>query len=176
MRGVADKLGGVISRAPVTGATEMLGSAATGILSQIPAGLAGLATGGVNELAGLVGAKEPFQPAADVVEGVRNKLTYQPQSESGKAGQQELGNVVNAVTDNPVVKKVGDAVGEGVDATGFGPEIRSFAPAAAEAALNVVPLAKGLGAAAKAGGAAVEAAELATKKRSRLEEGRISQC
>lgn len=138
--------------APVGGA-EMLGSGISGALARIPAGIAGLGTGAVNTVAGLVGAPQPLPDAADVVRKTQDALTYHPLSNSGQGGQEMLGKGVGYVADKAdkglgtVGQAVGGDTGENL--------ARTVVPAVLDAATSVTPLAGGLGALGAAEKAAI---------------------
>jgi hypothetical protein len=125
--------------APV-GAAEMLGKLATGAVASIPAGLAygGAAVGKA------FGAD--VNPA-EVQRNVQNYFTYQPQSDSAKAAEQDL-----ATTYSPAVRAVGTAADQAASAVGrVSPTAETLlreAPAAFQAAGSVLPLAPVAGAAA----------------------------
>jgi hypothetical protein len=112
--------------APVGGAEDLL-SGVTGFGAQIPAGLAGLGTTLASALH-LTNA-DP----ADVVNAVKQKLTYSPVSASGKAGQQEMSDLTHPIT---------QAVGTQLDK--LGPGAATAIPAILQAAASTAPLAGGL--------------------------------
>jgi hypothetical protein len=113
----------------------MLLSGATGLVSKIPAGLAGLGTMATNAM-GMTNA-EP----ADVVRDVQSTLTYRPHSASGQAGAQTLGQMANFVGGlggqlaNPALQAIGNVspTAENI--------VRSSVPAVGEAALDLLPAA-----------------------------------
>jgi len=120
-----------LAMAPVGGA-EMLLRRATGLVAGIPAGIAygGAAVGkalGLNT--------DPRATMADVQE----YFTYDPLSESGKAGEEQLGRAINMVA-----APVGRAFDRGASAVGvMSPTAETFlreAPAAAAAAGGVLGL------------------------------------
>lgn len=135
--------------APVGGA-EMLASGLTGALSRIPAGLAGLGAGAINTGAEALGGKAPLPAAADVVHNTENALTYHPLSDSGKAGQQYLGEKVAPVVHgaSKLLGKAGNAVGGETGAN----VAQNLIPALGDAIASVTPLAGALGAARGVGG------------------------
>jgi len=118
--------------APVGGA-EMLLKAGTGALASIPAGLA---YGGA-AIAKAAGAD--VNPSA-VQSRVQQALTYQPVSDSAKAGEQQLANIVQ-----PVVKPIAQAADQEATVVGkVSPTAETFlreAPAAFQAAAGVLPAA-----------------------------------
>lgn len=130
-----------LAMAPVGGA-ELLAKVATGAVASIPAGLAygGAAVGKA------FGAD--VNPA-DVQRRVQNYFTYQPQSDSAKAAQQDL-----ATTYGPAIKAVGNVADQAATAIGkVSPTAETFAreaPAAFQAASSVLPLAPVVGSAANA--------------------------
>lgn len=116
--------------APVGGA-EMLLKAGTGALASIPAGLA---YGGA-AIAKAAGAD--VNPAG-VQSRVQQSLTYQPVSDSAKAGEQEISDLAR-----PIVAPVAQAADRAATAVGkVSPTAETFlreAPAAAQAAGAVLP-------------------------------------
>lgn len=116
--------------APVGGA-EMLLKAGTGALASIPAGLA---YGGA-AIAKAAGAD--VNPAS-VQSRVQQSLTYQPVSDSAKAGEQELSDLAR-----PVVAPMAQAADRAATAVGkVSPTAETYlreAPAAAQAAASVLP-------------------------------------
>lgn len=141
-----------LAMAPVGGA-EMLLKGATGALASIPAGLAygGAAIGKA------LGAD--VNPTG-VQSQVQQALTYQPLSDSAKAGGIALGNVTR-----PVVQPIVNAADRAATAVGkVSPTAETFmreAPAALQAASAVVPLASGAQAARGALAANAESKALA---------------
>jgi hypothetical protein len=119
-----------LAMAPV-GAAELLAKGVTGAVASIPAGLA---YGG----AAIGKAFGADVNPADVQRRTQNYFTYQPQSDSAKAAEQNL-----ATTYNPVVKAVGNVADQAATAVGkVSPTAETFlreAPAAAQAAGAVVP-------------------------------------
>lgn len=133
-----------INENPAVGALELGGQAATGALSRIPAGFAGLVHAGTNA-AGLTTGNP-----ADTVTGVEHALTYQPRTDAAQEEGADIG--ATAAAGVHALAPVDRALGTAADATGHGPLIRSAVPAIADAVTNVLPLTKGLGAAAEAPG------------------------
>lgn len=119
-----------LAMAPVGGA-EMLAKMVTGAVASIPAGVAYLGSA----VGKAVGAD--VNPA-EVMGRVQNTLTYQPQSESGKAGEEALENLARPVI-QPVVKaadRIAKAVGR------VSPMAETYlraAPSALQAATGLVP-------------------------------------
>lgn len=132
------------------GAGEMLLKGITGAAASIPAGLA---YGG----AAVAKAAGADVNPADVQSRVQNYLTYQPATDSGQAGQQQLENIVR-----PVVTPLAHAADRAATAVGkVSPTAETFvreAPHALQAALGVLPATQLAKPALEAGQAAVDAA------------------
>lgn len=138
--------------APVGAAEEFL-KAGTSAISQIPAGLV---YGGS---AALKAAGLDTNPAADAA-SASAALTYQPQSNSGQAADQQLADTYRPV--GQAVAQAGDKVASKIGEVA-GPTAEAYAreaPAAANAALGVMPL---VGAAANLAGAARATARSPTR-------------
>jgi hypothetical protein len=141
-----------LAMAPVGGA-EMLLKAGTGALASIPAGLAygGAAIGKA------LGAD--VNPAG-VQSQVQQALTYQPLSDSAKAGSVAAGNIAR-----PVIAPIVNAADRAATAVGkVSPTAETYmreAPAALQAASAVLPLASGVQAARGAMAASAESKALA---------------
>jgi len=123
-----------LAMAPVGGA-EMLAKRVTGAFASIPAGLA---YGG----AAIGKAFGADVDPANVQSGVQNYLTYQPQTESGQAGEQALSNLTRPIIE-PIQKKYADATAAVSETSPFAGELLKAAPGALQAASAVVPLAAG---------------------------------
>lgn len=154
-----------LAMAPIGGA-EMLLKAGTGILASIPAGLAY----GGSAIAKAAGAD--VKPA-DVQSRVQNYLTYQPVSDSAKAGGQAAAEVAA-----PVIRPIVNAADRAATAVGkVSPVAETFmreAPAAFQAASAVVPLASGARALRTASAANAEAKALASTRPPTPEEAAIT--
>lgn len=127
----ADESGPSLLMAPVGGA-ELLAMGATGLLAQVPAGLAGLGT-----MAGRALGLTQADPA-DVVRDIEERLTYVPRSESAQSGLAAIARGVEAVERavNPALAAIGrvSPTAENV--------VRTVVPAGLEALATVAPLAR----------------------------------
>lgn len=123
-----------LAMAPMGGA-EMLLKAGTGALASIPAGLAY----GGSAIAKAAGAN--VNPA-DVQNRVQNYLTYQPLSDSAKAGGQAASDIVRPFVE-PIAKKYGEATSAVEKRSPFAADLMRAAPGALQAASAIVPLASG---------------------------------
>jgi hypothetical protein len=131
-------VGQQILEAPV-GAGEMLLQGATGLVAQPIAGLGGLAAGATNYFNRAIGSDTPDINEADVVRGLQNQLTYQPQSRSAAAGAATIASGVNAA-DRAVAQPALEAIGN-VSPTAEN-VVRTAVPAAAEILSSAAPVAK----------------------------------
>lgn len=124
--------------API-GAAELYGELGTGVLAAIPAAVA---YGGA-AIAKAAGAD--VDPSA-VQSRVQNYLTYQPRSDSAKAGGAAVTNTIAPVV-APIVKGYGDATAAVAAKSPIAGELMRAAPAAFQAASSLVPGAAGVRAA-----------------------------
>lgn len=120
--------------APV-GAAEIMFSGATSLPAKAIAGLGGLATEIGNQF-----SDTPADSTA-VIRDIERQLTYQPRSDSAKAGLELMGQIADTADRRviePALEKVGSVspVAENV--------VRTVVPAAVDTALTAAPLAKGL--------------------------------
>lgn len=154
-----------LAMAPVGGA-EMLLKLGTGALASIPAGVAygGAAIGKA------LGAD--VNPAA-VQRDVQSYLTYQPVSDSAKAGEQAAADLAR-----PVVAPVVRAADRAATAVGkMSPVAETMmreAPAAFQAASSVVPIYQGVQAAGNAARLYDEAAQIAATRNLSPEEAAVA--
>lgn len=123
-----------LAMSPVGGA-ELLGKLTTGAVASIPAALAygGAAVGkafGANV--------DPAQVQRDV----QNYFTYQPHTDSGKAGEQTMASAIAPAT-NFVSQKYGQATQAVAKQSPFAGELMKAAPGAFQAASSLVPTAAG---------------------------------
>lgn len=130
-----------LAMAPVGGA-ELLGKFVTGAVASIPAAAAygGAAVGKA------FGAN--VDPA-DLQSRVQNYFTYQPKSDSGKAGEQTIANAARPVVE-PLARKYGEATQAVAAKSPFAGELMKAAPGAFQAAGAIVPAVAGVRAAATA--------------------------
>jgi hypothetical protein len=128
-----EKVGNTVSRNPAVGGAELLLHHLTGALSAIP----GMVAGSGASIGNLAGADvDPSKVQADT----EKTFTYQPISQSGKAGLEQEGKIGAAVA--PVVKPVTDVVNAGLAKTGAAePYIRAAGKGALTAA-QFTPLGK----------------------------------
>jgi hypothetical protein len=144
-----------LAMAPVGGA-EMLAKGVTGALASIPAALAY----GGSAVGRAFGADTD---PAKVQSAVQNYFTYQPQTASGQAGEQQLSNLVRPVVE-PIAQKYGEATQAVSAASPFAGELMKAAPGALQAASAVIPLSEGVNAARSAVALNDEAKALAAAK------------
>lgn len=130
-----------LAMAPVGGA-EMLLSGATGLLAQPIAGLGGLAAGATNYFNRLTGRDTPDIDEAGVIHDIRQQLTYQPRTDSAKAGGALIGRGLGYV-DQKVAKPALESIGS-VSPTAEN-IVRTAVPAGVEMATTAFPMARGLG-------------------------------
>lgn len=115
---------------PGVGVAETLGTMVSGALADPAAGVAGLATSMLTQ--------DPAAAAA-VVEGVRERLTYEPRTEAGREALQTVGEAVEPVAE--ALTTAEETLGEAAfEATGS-PAAAAVATALPTALLEVVGLA-----------------------------------
>lgn len=144
-----------LAMAPVGGA-EMLAKGVTGAFASIPAGLA---YGGAAVGKAFGADVDP----ANVQSKVQNYFTYQPQSASGQAGEQQLSNLARPVVE-PIARKYGEATQAVSKASPFAGKLMEAAPGALQAASAVLPIAQGVNAARSAVALNAESKALAAAK------------
>lgn len=129
VRAALDSLADSASK-PIIGGAEDLAHLVTGALATPVSGFAGMGAGALNMVTDALGAKRLAPDAADVVNKVGQTLTYQPQTESGKAGEALAAVPFQKLAEGG--KKLGDVV---QDRTGS-PTLA----AAADTAVNALPM------------------------------------
>ena len=100
----------------IGGVVEPLSAIAQGALVEPVAGLSGLAAAGIEAGRGIVTGEDtdPARAGAEVVESVRQSLSFEPKTESGKENLQLIGDKLAPIADafQDVESGIGDAVFE----------------------------------------------------------------